>query len=503
MQKNFLLFFINSHFIIVCFFLLVFSPPLSAQYIEPLVPLFEIAGVSYHVDGLTQVNLLENYMEIKVGQQFSTLKELQEYLLDKQIHLNNKRIFTEGTVVMENLEKKIDGPDLVYVKVKVKDTWNIIVLPYAKYDSNEGFLLSLRGRDYNFLGSMKTLALNLDYLYTEDENHLFSLNGDFSTPFMVWDRDWIMDVDFNIEYEETTGDNYPVYFNLDTALGYYFTLFDEKWRLDINNKYILNDRDSSPDPGEEEIPDDYYIKSGFSVKGPVPTGLSVGRFNINWTPKLSTYLSYVPNGSISEDRQGLYGSFSQSLGWGRIDWTGNFRDGYTVSLSNGNDYNFLYNTYYRKVELDMKFFTSWGWGGLNSRLQGFYLFDEAKNNVGDPLRGILNNRIDNVVAGAYLNLDFPFEMWIWFLSRWFEGHLSPFVDIGVFRYADEADLSSPFWYSAGIEAFAFPLAARSFYLRISAGLDMEAFLDDFSLSEKAPRDNRTRFAFYIGLGHHY
>ena len=201
------------------------------------------------MEGITQEKLLENYMEIKIGKEFITFEELQAYLLDKQIYLNNKRIFVESTVSIGRTEKQIDGPDQVYIEVWAKDTWNIIGLPYINYDSNEGLLLSLRGRNYNFLGSMEPLAFNLDYRFTEEENNLFSFNGDFSLPFIIWERDWVIDLDYNLEYEEATSENIPTYLNLDTDIGYYFTLFDERWRFNISNEYSLNDRDSDPEPG--------------------------------------------------------------------------------------------------------------------------------------------------------------------------------------------------------------------------------------------------------------
>jgi len=475
--------------VLVGLFSLFLSIGISAQETEKIEPRFVIAGVSCVVEGATRENLLENYMEIKIGEQFQTPEELEDYLLDKQIFLNNNRIFAEGTVSIERVEKQAGSPNQVYIEVWARDTWNIIALPYFKYDSNDGLLLSLRGRNYNFLGSMERLAFNLDYRYTEESEHLISLNGEFSLPFVAWDRDWVFDIEYDTEYEGS----YPLYFNLDTDLGYFFTLFDERWRFNISNEYSLNDRDSSPEPEEEAIPDDYYLTSGLSVGGSIATGLSVGRFDVTWKPKLSTSVSYIPFGSISEDRRGVSSTFSHSLGWGRIDWNGNYRNGYTVSASNSNGYNFLTKSFSRNLKVNIKLFSSWGWGGLNSRLKGFYNIDGASNNAGGPLRGILDSRIDDVESGVYLNLDLPFNMWIWFMSRWFEGHLSPFVDVGMFRYSTAADHQDPFWYSAGIEAFAFPKAARSFYLRISAGVDLEAFL----------RDDEILLEYFIGLGHHY
>jgi len=458
------------------------------------VPLYEIAAVSYTVDGLTRESLLETYMEIKEGKLFFSPQELEEYLADKQVLLLNQRSFAEGTVSIKRIVERPDGPDLVYLTVWAKDTWNVIVLPYAKYDSNEGLLVSLRGRDYNFLGSMQTFALNLDYRFTELEKHQFSLNGDFSIPFSLWGRDWVFDIYHNTEFEE----DQALFFNLNTDLGHYVGLFGKRWKFNISNDLFINRSDSAG-----LIADPWYLTTGASFGGAIPLGLSVGKHPLCYSPSLSLTGSYVPADQISESRQGITGGFSHSLGWGRIDWDGNFRTGYTVSLSNSNSYDFYDED--PAFSLDAKFqgHLAWGWGGLNTRLSGFWKFDTAvTSDAGAPMRGIINDKITkddengDLEAGTYLSLDLPFNMWIWFMSRWFEGHLSPFLDLGFFRKTDGTAGYDTLWYSAGIEGFAFAKAARSLYLRVSFGFDLKEVID----TGANPWNVRE---LYIGLGHHY
>ncbi len=488
---------LKKNFVLLFAALLIFAgPALFSQDAEepaaelPIEPLYRLAGARYEIDGITRENLVRIYMEIKIGCEFYSREELAEYIADKQVHLLNQRTFSEGAVEIDRIEETAEGPDLVYLKVSAKDTWNLILLPYAKYDSNEGLLISLRGRDYNFLGSMQTLALNFDYNYDNlNERNEFSVNGDFSMPFSAWGRDWVFDVGHDLEYVE----NLPFKFNFNTDLGYFFYLFDERWRFNVSNDYNLNNRDS-----EDNIADHYFLTSGASVGGPIPTGFSVGRHPVRYSPSISTSGSYVLGSPISEDRRGITGSFSHSIGWGRIDWDGNFRRGYTFSVSNSNSYNFLNEDPAFSFDTTLQAHTRWGWGGLNSRLKGFYQIDAETDDAGGPLRGILDSRIDDVDAGAYLNLDMPFNMWIWFMSHWFEGHLSPFVDAAIFRKTDGSFGSETLWYTAGIEGFAFAKAARSLYLRVSFGFDLKQVIED----GKKPWEEGVP-ELYIGLGNHY
>jgi hypothetical protein len=464
----------------------------AEQVPEPeVLPLYRIAGVEYRIAGVTQERILEIYMEIPSGKLFYSEEELFAFIADKTIHLNNQRTFDSGTVTVAEIVKQEEGPDEVFLLVEAKDTWNILVLPYFKYDSNDGLLLSLRGRDYNFLGSMETLSFNLDY--TSDpfgeagKDPQFSFNGNFTMPFALWDRDWDFSLGYNVEYETEQ----PVYFSLDTGLAYYFPLFDRRWKASVSNNYYLNRRDGDAPPE-----DHYYFTSGASVGGPISTGLTVGRFPISYSPSISASGSWVALSPISEGRKGITGTFSHSLGWGRIDEKGNFRKGYTFSVSNSNSYNFYKEDPAFSFNTAVQAHTEWGWGGLNSRLHGFFLIDTSKNDAGGPLRGIIDDRIDNVDAGIYANLDLPFNMWIWFMSRWFEGHLSPFFDAAMFRGTDGSFGYDKFWYATGVEGYAFLKRARSIYLRVSFGFDLKAVLEEGA----NPWDVKEIF---IGLARHY
>ena len=115
-------------------------------------------------------------------------------MADRRQVLANQRIF-ESSDMTYTLGEEDEGVVLVTLIVSVKDTWNLIVLPYPKYTTNDGFLLSLRARNYNFLGSMETLYLDLNYVYDENGDTSFGVGVDFTLPFELGGLDWSVNTD--------------------------------------------------------------------------------------------------------------------------------------------------------------------------------------------------------------------------------------------------------------------------------------------------------------------
>ncbi|MDZ7793190.1 MAG: hypothetical protein U5P10_05695 [Spirochaetia bacterium] len=445
----------------------------------------------YHIDGVTQKYILDNYLEFDEKRIFANRVELELYLQEKEQEILNQRIFHSGRIEYE-IKPRSGEPDAVVLDVYVQDTMNMVVLPYFKYDSNDGLLLSLRGRHYNFLGSMQPLAANLDYWYTEDREHELSLNSHFSMPFRKWGHDWVFDVSEDVVY---TPDE-PLDLNLGTDLSVYLPFWDIRWKLKYNQDFYLND-DGADDA------DGYYLKSGLSFGGSIPTGISIDGHEMKYSPSISSSIAYKLNELVSAGRRGPDSTFKHGLSFGRVDWIRNYRRGYKFSISNSNAYNFYEDDWDFSINSELQGHLAGKWMGLSSRLKGFYLIDHTNSNVGGPIRGVLDHRIDDVEAGATLNVDVPFPMWIWFMSRWFEAQISPFFDAGYFLYRGEDEDWNPLWYGAGIEGFAYLKRSRSVYLRVSLGVDMQAMLEGGGLLDEASRDGSSRLELYIGLGHHY
>ena len=461
------------------------------------------ADIDYHIDGVTQEYILNNYMDFDEDRVFESRQALEEYLEVKEQEIINQRIFHTGRIEFE-IQPRSEGPDLVLLDVYVKDTMNAVVLPYFKYDSNDGLLLSLRGRHYNFFGSMQPLAANLDYWYTENGEHEFSINSEFSMPFRLWQHEWVLDLSEDVVYTQSE----PLVMKLGTDLGMYIPFWDVRWKLTYSQKYFLNDEADETEEDElaaEDLPkeDGFFFKSGLSFGGTIPTGLKIGEHELSYSPTISSSVFYKPGGNLSASRRGPSSEFKHSIAFGRVDWIKNYRSGYELSVSNTNEYNYYHADWDHSINTEFQGHLAGRWMGFSSRLLGFYMIDDQDDNAGDPIRGVLDSRIDDVEAGAYLNLDFPFPMWIWFMSRWFDAQVSPFFDAAYFKYGGAEEDWNPLWYGAGVEGFAYLKRSRSIYLRVSVGIDLQAMLEGGSLGAPAPRDNEPRYEIYIGLGHHY
>lgn len=454
---------------------------------------YEIDKIEYEIKGYTRKSVLIHYLQIEKGETFESREELEAYIADKLQLIENQRTLAEGSI-NPTFHEKADEPGKVYVdlNVTVSDTWNYLVLPYFRYDSNEGLLLSLRGRNYNFLGGMEKLEVNFDYLKSGVDEHEYSLNGEFAVPFYWWGYEWM----FDFEEDVVINPEEPTYFYSRAGLSLDIPTSFLTWQAGVDQEYYLNE------DGEDD-PDTWYLTTAGRFGTSIPLGFELPGFTeVHYSPAAISSVSYKPGAGISEERAGVELGGVHGISTGRIDWKGNFRSGAELSVSQDARWNFEKEQWYSDFEAELQVHETLGFMGISSRLTGFYKYQGEKNDAGDEIRGILDRRIDGNGA-IFGNFDFPFKMWIWFLDRWFEGHLSPFFDFAMVHPADSGGEWERPWYGTGLEAFAYFKKARSIYLRMSVGVDAEAMLDGVSLGQNAPRDGEPIYEVYIGLGHHY
>ncbi len=471
--------------LIVFFFAGLFLYGTESEYV--------IRSVSFEIEGHTREIVLQHYLDIHEGINFKNAGDLQTFISEKQQLIDNQRTIACGKID-SFYEPDPDNTGKIFVDlvVYVKDTWNYIMLPYAKFDSNDGFLLSLRGRNYNFLGGMQTLALNLDYLKPLSGGSEYSVNGRFGLPFYFWDYNW----NFYFDEDVTVSPDDPLLVYTRAGLSVDIPFEGLTWEASANQFFYLNE-DGTDDA------DGYYMKTDARIGSSIPIGVNIPGFgDVSYSPGVITSYAYKPFGTLSEERKGYALGVEHSLSAGRIDWKENFRDGMSFSLDQNLRYNFTRELWLSNSAFEFQYHKALGWGGFSSRLKGFYLYNDTDDNLGEPVRGILNNRLEGNAA-VYLNMDFPVRLWIWFFDRWFEGHISPFLDYALVKPEGGSFSMDEGWYSGGLEGFVFFKKARSIYLRASAGVDLQAVLQAASLGDPAPRDGRQIYEIFIGLGHHY
>jgi hypothetical protein len=410
-------------------------------------------------------------------------------------------------------EAEDGGPVPVDFLIHAKDAWNIFAFPEPKYDSNTGLSITLKARDWNFLGTMSPLELDLGYEIDEEQSSAFvDVNADI--PFRFLGYIWNFNFDNAFAYNELDPNYYKNVTGLTLDLPWKQTTFT----VGFDQSFFLNEENSDEEQvanGVKFFEDRWYMSSELYAKWEIPLGIDVGDFGtLTYFPQLTEGFKYRPGGDIGEYRRGPFTTFEHSFGFGQINWIGNFRSGLDVSISNVNTFN--NHTLDWDVDAGLAVeghIALGGFFGVSSRLKYRKYFSADDYSVGANLRGV---RDKDFIANNVLvfNLELPlrilnFTPSQWFNTRYFrpfdvEIHFSPFVDIAFidgqsnreYRSGEKQSFGSPLA-AAGFEIIAFSLPWRNLNLRASIGWDLQEWRREGKLPDGRYRE------LYIGLHHFY
>jgi len=476
---------------------------------------YYIRHITFYREGISQPYALRNAAELTEGETLIGKEALVQYVQEKEQLLLNQRALASVRVEYILAEPDGDGRIPVDLTIYTKDTWNIIALPYFKYDSNTGLEVSAKARDYNFLGILQPLKIDLGYtIDREPLNELDFKQGtlfielDSNFPFRAFDLNWDLDSDHTFGYTYQYGFEYQT----STGLGVSFPVGFTTLTVKAYQGVYVNEENSSEYKATEgeRFADYWYLSNWLQTDWEIPTGLKVnGLGKLTYTPSARFQYNYRPWGDIGQQRIGPTGTLSHTLSFGRTDWVGNFRRGHEVSLANSNTYNFYKEIWSRNITATiMGHYPVFSWLGLSSRLYGVYYFDDPNTSGAEPIRGILSSSV-TAQYGLYLNTNFSFRLIRfvpseWFGKKWmalfdFEQQWSPFFDMALVKdpvHGREFSLQNAIT-TAGLEVVTFPYFMRSFYVRISVGFDIQEAL---RIKGIPSGDYRSVF---IGIGHHY
>jgi hypothetical protein len=461
---------------------------------------FRIRSVKFLIKGHTKERILIEKAQVRIGTTFDSEEDLESFIANIKQRLLNERVLQSAEVEcwIEASSENVQEVDLI---ISVEDSWNIIGLPYFKYDTNEGLLLSIRGRDYNFLGSMQALVLNIDYAMDAEGKQSYGGYTSFGVPFQLLRNDAGLNASQTLkihadEMPITSISNLSFWYRYKID-GLYF-IFEAAQGLQFNPDEILDDVDP------------FLLRSSLSLSTSIATGITIPRLgDISYFPSLSFYQLWRPDAVVRSDRQGPRMVFSHGLSFGQIDWIANMRRGLSATISNTNTYNMQFNDFILDIDGTLCYSATLGGKiGMNGRLSGFYSFtSSAREDLGSSMRGIRNSRLYGISA-LFLNLEMPIKLFdfpthIFIKKNWFDFELqfSPFVDLGyVEGVAGNVAATYPLWYSGGIEFFVYPLRMRTFIVRASLGFDLDAVIQNGSFTHPSPRDSASPYELFFGLG---
>lgn len=486
---------------------------------------YYIRQINFNRTGLTRQFALLEKGELKTGERITGAANLEKYREQKAQLLTNQRVLDRADIQYTLGPPEADGSVPVDLLVTTVDSWNIIALPYPKYDDNNGFELIIKARDYNFLGTMNPLRIDLGYQLDAEYmdnffknlskgNFVFSIDSD--TPFTFLGYTWTLNFDHNFAY---TYDQ-PLYYKNTTGIAIEYPVDLMTATFGFEEATVANE-DNEKEYEHDYIPErdgsrfkDLYMASTLFVSYKIPTGFFVEDYGeITYNPKLSGTINITPGEDVGYLRQGPKVAFDHTLGFGQIDWIENFRRGIAASLGNDNSYNFFRQEWSSsaKFSLTGHFILPKLFGvsaGISGRAQYRHWFHGHSNDAADALRGIL----DKAMAAnsmLSLNLDFPFQVLRFTPSKWLnapklklfdvDAHISPILDLALVNDPVHNLSLSPrdIQATGGVELIIFSHFMRSLYLRISAGVNLREMLAVRGIPDGNNRE------IFIGLGHHY
>jgi hypothetical protein len=474
---------------------------------------FIINSFEFNIDGFTRPYALINKGDLIKGEIITGLSNLEKYIQEKTQALYNERVLESVEINYTVAQVQEDGMYPVDLVINIKDTWNIVAIPRPRYSSNTGFDITLKARDYNFLGTMSPLRLDLGYIYDEKGRNSLILELDSNIPFRAFGLNWNIKFFNAFNYRPDTGQ--PFYYRNITGLSVELPVKFTAITIGFDESILINDENADIyKPLYGNFQDGLYMSSNPYIAWKIPTGIEAGEWGeLVYTPGISATLNHeFPAWPLDDIRKGPFLTFSHTLGFRHIDWIGNFQRGLDVFIYNSFNSDFFnYDRGANPLKADLKLsgtghFIVNNFFAISSRVmyrQWFYMEQASmQTGSGDALRGILDKDI-NADYMLSLNLDFPARVLKFSPSVWFNNpilrifnfdlHLSPIIDTALYHDpVKNIDFNfKNILVTGGMEAVIFPEFFRSLYLRISFGWN----LTDFSGGRNSE--------IYIGTDFHY
>lgn len=496
---------------------------------------YKISNIDYEIKdcglpffGVTRKYALEKEVPVDFERVFTSKEELDSYIEDYKLRLNNTRAFETVEV-----SYKIENESEVLLSVKLTDSFHMLAIPYGRYDSNKGIVFKLKYKDTNFLGTLSPLTTDLNFIIEQEDemsnpDYKFGFNFNYDYPFKLgaFDAKWTNDHAFSY----TIGDSSPEW-NLNTGLSFSLPYDNFSLVFDFTQSFAHNYDYSSFD-------DEYYFteKAQFSIPINVYTIENWG--NIVYKPYITFLANWDYNGIeiTNTNLSSPIVSLSHSISTSRVNWINNYRNGLDLNLINSFEYNFQRNIMYPSITADFKFYKGFEFFegnylnriGISSNIYAFaYLMDYSSNpylnsdgkKIGEKLRGIRDEQLYSdanlgnactVPAAIVLNLDMPFRLfetdfqWSFLKYLNFDLQISPFFDAALTynKYTNKLFDPKDGFYTAGIEVLVYPKKLSSFTVRGSLGVDLGQKLFSNQINNEWRR-NVSPYEIFIGVGLHY
>jgi len=499
------------------FLFIICAPVYSQDFSEEILiegdshdenSIFVINSFSFVINGYTRRYALINKAELIEGEEINGFTNLEKYIQNKTQILYNERVLDSVRIEYSISPAREDGKYPVNLFIYVKDTWNIVAIPRPQLDSNTGFDITIKARDYNFLGTMSALRVDLGYRHDEKGRDFFEFMFDSDIPVRIFNLNWYINFDHDVSYRPDMEQNW-FYCNatgLSVDIPFGFTTPN----IGFDIYFIVNEDNSDMDRELYELGESQeglYISTRPYISWKIPI-TKIGDYGeLAYTPRISAIFNHeVSPWTLSINRKGPFLGFSHALGFGRINWIDNFQQGFTANVYNSFNYDFFKyrnDEYPLSTRLEAKgaaHFKFFNFLGLSTRLMYRQWFNTYTESAGDVLRGIIDKDITTDLMVS-LNMDLIFKVLRFKPSQWFNWntrlfdfdlHIGPIVDLAYSNTISElSELDKNIFITGGFEVIIYPIFFRSLYLRISTAWDFS------DISKRTPME------LFIGTTLHF
>lgn len=506
---------------------------------------YQIAEVDYHLSQKgTKENAVRHKILIDTSRVFENEAELLEYKMFLLQKFENTRAFEDVIITFTKRDEENPGQDdktspdheneiiKLSCAINAADSKHLLVVPYPKYDSNSGLTVKLKAKDTNFLGNLEEMNFELsagkkDSELDEDKNDFYiGAALDFAVPFYSGP--------FNIFWLN----RYAFEYNFADSRPQFGATSGLKIELPFDRiSFVLDFSEGAHRDFEyTDFDDEVYGKTYAKFSVPIKIVKSEKYGDLIFRPFTDFDFNYDGDG-ISRQNDDLSGGIlaaGNEVEIRKIDWKGNFRNGYSFLAGAKYGWNFECEDTQYKIYSDLTLFKAFKYNALQARA-GFNYSDKYRIKIGENLRGIADDqhylgtraKALKVPSSLFVNLDFPFHVvttdwatWIenifgtdswmarhfaWTKTFDFELQLVPFADFALTKNEITDRLFSPKdgWYAAGFELLVFPSKWKSVVVRASAGFDIGRMLIKEKWPEKIDyswREDAKNHEIYVGIG---
>ena len=498
---------------------------------------YRINNVDYKTEkGVSKAWAIKRNVEIKKDLILESEEDLENQIKSIEDQIENTRLLDINRIEEDFGDPDENGIIPVNLCVTVSDSKHFMAFPKPSYSSNSGAEIKLKLKDSNFLGFMNTLNFDLNAQFgnsdapTDFSKITLGTNLSYDYPFNVGFTEDTWENDFSFDWE--IGEAKPE-FSYDTGVTVGIPFGNN--RLNINfTQSIVRENDY------ESCGDDLYFVEKAGMSMPLTLGYIRDVIPVRYTPSVSVKYNWDMDGIEHTDLVGPSLTVNQSLSISNVNWQGNFREGYSASLTHYVDFNFHKSTISPFISMEAQLFKAFKYMGINSKLYVYAVLNDEQNNVGGPLRGILNNQyVDDGSRYALksdmaiqASLDFPIHIVTTDWCGWGEALFGKYSDLSptwqkilwlphkIFQYADFELQVSPFFdmalthnfitgrklsykdgfYDAGLELLIYPCKWKSYVVRTSFGVDVGRLALTKWIDTSWRDMSVKKYELYFGLG---